>query len=476
MTRLGRFLKNTLATVITKAIPPILSLVLIVTIARILGVSEMGEFTFITTLFTVFQVVGSVSFNFLLTREISRDKSRTEVYYNNSLIVGFLLSGVFILLSGLSVSLLGYKPDIVTANWIVSFGLMPSFLMAVNEAIFMAHEQNELITLVTLIENIVKVLFCVTLMLMGHGIIAIAIVITASRVLASLSSTLILKKRYFNPSFSFDLGVCKDLFRDIPAFALIYSLAIVFISSDVLMLSKIKSSHEVGLYSAALKLATFFKMISDSIVIVLYPILTQTFHNDKVMFQSISSKALQYLFIMLLPVALLMTLLASQLIQFVFGSEYLGGVVTLQTLAWAMVLSAGHSLLGNTLMAADYQNKILKIMAAATVMNICLNLVLIPRYSYNGAAAATLLSSIIIFVFCFYNVTRYLCNISVRDVLLKPLVCIIIAGILSWYINNGAIVLMVLIPLIVYPVALMLSGALKKEDIDFVKRIMQLRR
>ncbi len=475
MSKASRFLKNTAATVATKGLPPVLSLLIIVMIARILGVERLGEYTFITTLFMIFQVVGSMSFNFLLTREMAKANSKVAEIYGSSAFLGIILSIIFIVISGGAVSVLDYSPDVITANWILCLGLLPCFWMSINEAVFMAEQRNEVITLVTLMENLIRVGLCVAAILMGYGLVALAIILSLSRVFAAFAGYAMLKKKQLLSLVKVDLSIALELVRHVPSFIVIYSLAIVFLSTDVLMLSKMKSSYEVGIYSSAIKVANFFKIFPDSVMVVLYPLLSEAFQNDRGMFQILSARSLQYIVILLLPLALLVTILAGQIIPLLFSAEYAAGVSTLQILAWTMVASAGHSLLGNTLMAAGYQNKILKIMIVATLMNICLNVLFIPKYSYNGAAMATLVSSCFLVILCFYNVAKHLCKINLKDVLLKPFLCIGITGVLAWYINNTAVILAVLVVLCIYPLALWLSGALKKDDVDFVKNMMKLR-
>ena len=107
MSKARRFMKNTAATVATKGLPPVLSLLIIVMIARILGVARLGEYTFITTLFMIFQVVGSMSFNFLLKREMAKDNSKVAEIYGSSAFLGIILSIIFIVLSGGAVSVIG---------------------------------------------------------------------------------------------------------------------------------------------------------------------------------------------------------------------------------------------------------------------------------------------------------------------------------------------------------------------------------
>jgi len=475
MDRFYRFTKNIVATVVTKGITPLFSLIIIIMIARLLSVSELGKYTFITTVFMLFQVIGSLSFNFLITREISKNKDRTSIIYGSSIILGFVFSILFFIISGTIVTILKYSYDIVVANWVICIGLLPCFWIAINEAVFMAHECNELITFITIIENLIKVSLCIFVILLKHGIIVLAAVLTLSRIIAALLGYVILRRKQLLTNVQIDYSISSKLIKHVPSFIIIYSLAILFLSTDVLMLSKMKGNYDVGIYSSALKLANFFKIFPDSIIVVLYPLFSNSFHNDRVLFNTLVSKSLKYLLILILPIALLITSFAENITTVIFSSLYLPSTTTLRILTWSMVANAGHSLLGNILMASNCQNKVLKIMVMATSLNIILNLLFIQKWSYTGAAAATLISSVFLFVLCIFSVSHWLIKIDSFSIFIKPILSVSITGYIVWYFKEAKTFVLILIILIVYSLLISLFKVVNKEDVYFFKKALKLR-
>ncbi|MBN1699404.1 MAG: flippase [Spirochaetales bacterium] len=472
--RFYRTLKNIIMTLITQGTAPFLSLILIVFIARSLGVSELGKFTFLTTLFTVFQVVSALSFNFLITREIAQYKTEAKKLYASFSLLGSCISLLFIAASGSFVMVMGYSSDMVLANWIIAIGLLPSFWTAINEAVFMVYERNELITTITIIENAFKIVCAVVIVMSGRGIVMIAVVLAAGRFLNAFIGILFVNRKFFTFSFSIDFKAIGRLIKDAPVFSFIYSLSTLFISMDVLMLSKIKTEYEVGLYTSAYKIAAILKILSDSIVIVLFPLLSDAFKNDKDLFRKMTVKVLQYLILVFLPISLMMTFFAKELVLLFFGHAYVSSTMTLQLLIWAMFGNVGHSLLGNSLMAGHHQKDVLKIMFFSTILNGILNYIFIMLWNYDGAAFATLVSSNILFLLCVIVVNRRLFGIDTISCLVKPFVCIVVTGIPVYFlVRHYSVYYAFLVPLLYFPLMFLIKG-IGKEDIRFIKRIVKL--
>jgi O-antigen/teichoic acid export membrane protein len=475
MATIQRVAKNTAVTIITKTAPPLLTLVLVIFIARLAGAEELGKYTFITTVFTVFQVIGCFSFNFLLTREISRDQSNTSLYYSNSLLLGMGFSLVFFLLSLLAVKFSGYSNEIILANAIVALGLFPAFLSALNESVFMAHERNELITVITIIEHVIKVSLGIYVIIHGFGLVALAVVLSGSRLAASGISQILLSRYFFSPKLIFRMHIFKQLIKNIPTFTLIYSLAIIFLSTDVLMVSKLSGDFAVGMYSSALKLANFFKIIPESLVIVLFPLLSKFFKEQPEQFRMLSLKGFSYIMLLLLPTAFILGLFSEFLLQLAFSADYSQSSFTLKILLWTMVISAGHSYLGNILIAGNCQNKVLKTMASAVLINVLLNLLLIRKFSYHGAAFATLLASLYLLITCLYYVHRFLVNLRQLLRLVIPMGYI---GVWMLVFHSNALsVTAFTLPLAMagFFLILFIFQLIEKEDFILLKKMVQFK-
>jgi O-antigen/teichoic acid export membrane protein len=108
--------------------------------------------------------------------------------------------------------------------------------------------------------------------------------------------------------------------------------------------------------------------------------------------QRLYDTASAQVFAVALPLALGGCILAPAIINLVFGGAYSTSGAALRLLIWAIPVSVVRDIAIIGLMSAGREGRILRITAAAATLNVVLNLLLIPRYSMLGAAAATVIT------------------------------------------------------------------------------------
>jgi O-antigen/teichoic acid export membrane protein len=96
-----------------------------------------------------------------------------------------------------------------------------------------------------------------------------------------------------------------------------------------------------------------------------------------------------------------------RIILLVFGGKYLASAVPLSILAMNVIVVSINVFLGNPMIAWGKQKEYAIAISFGALTNIILNFILIPRYSYIGAAFATLLSEVAVFVGLFYLFNKF---------------------------------------------------------------------
>src|SRR3989344_5831389 len=91
------------------------------------------------------------------------------------------------------------------------------------------------------------------------------------------------------------------------------------------------------------------------------------------------------------PTAVGGIILAKPIIELLYGGEYLPGTLTLQILMGTILVAYPGAIVGNSVIAYDAQKKVAIYALAASLGNVLLNALLIPRYGISGAATATLM-------------------------------------------------------------------------------------
>ena len=181
--------------------------------------------------------------------------------------------------------------------------------------------------------------------------------------------------------------------------------------------------------------------------------------------------AFRYLVIIALPVAVGTTLVADKIILLVYGAPFADSSIVLQILIWAVMFGMIQPVFSNVLVAIDRQKLILLSTAFCAAVNIVLNFILIPAMSYNGAAVATVTTTIIFLASIFYFVSKHLQMVPVHKILVKPVIGVLVMGGSIYYLAD--ISLFILIPLAagVYLVTLLVLGTFSDEDWDMVRKV-----
>ncbi len=171
---------------------------------------------------------------------------------------------------------------------------------------------------------------------------------------------------------------------------LLSSLAIlVYMRTDVLMLGKLAGYQASGIYSAAAQVAEACTLVSVAVTPVLFPILLRWRASGLAFYHRQFEKLFLVAFLAGLAIALLLSVCAPMIIGVLFGSAFLPAVNVLRILAWApMFVFVGVTQSGYDITEGLTWMATLRI-ASGAVINIGLNLFLIPRFGAGGAAAAT---------------------------------------------------------------------------------------
>lgn len=208
-----------------------------------------------------------------------------------------------------------------------------------------------------------------------------------------LATILSLSYLYRNTSL-FDRGKAMTMHRELLGFSLPLMVSsamnIILINLDMFMLGFLKSPGDVGIYNAAYPLANLLTILLTAFNFVFMPVISELHSKDKHdeiarTYQVVS----KWIFITTLPIFLVLAFYPRFVIKMTFGPEYIAGGFALSILSFGFLTHTVVGPTGNTLMALGRSRLIMYDNILIAAVNTILNVVLIPRYSYVGAAIAT---------------------------------------------------------------------------------------
>ena len=134
--------------------------------------------------------------------------------------------------------------------------------------------------------------------------------------------------------------------------------------------------------------------------------MSKFYKNEKGLLKVSFEKSVKYLMLIMIPIAFMTVLYSGNVVGLIFGPDYLPAASVLSILIWTVCLLFVNTACTNLLNASHKEVSVTKTYMTAAGFNILLNLYLIPHFSYNGAAIATVLSDALILVIFIYLIKK----------------------------------------------------------------------
>lgn len=461
-------LRNTALLVAFQVANPLLSLVLVGTLSRKLGAEGLGAYNLLLNFFFVAHSLTSLGLNTLITREVSRDRTRAAGYLCSSACMGLVVS----VLAGVGlaavVRLSGLGADVERVGWLVALALLPSIVILYSEAVFVAFERIEFIVSLALVENVGKVAVGLWLVHHGFGVTALIASLVSFRCL-TLMLNLILFHRVLQPiRWSLDPDLIRTLVRGVPVFGGILVASTLYWGSDVFFLAKLGSLAAVGYYTAAYRLFSISQIVPKSFDTAVYPVFSRLFHRSPDLFQKANSLSIRYVLVVLLPIAAGVHGLAGPIVRGLFGEDFGPAVPALRILIWVLVPYGIVRVLASRMFASNRQRLDLQVNLVGLATNAALNLALIPRFGLLGCAWATLLSIVLFLGYQCFVLRREIFPVLRQAEVLRPaLAASLLAAWLHW---TSPLTLWIQVPVavLIYAASILLLGVIPWRELKLI--------
>lgn len=400
MKQLGRAVlqvgKNAIALLTAQVWVRMLSLMLVALIARFEGADGLGRYVLVQTFVGITGAVADLGLNTFLTREAARSAGLEDQRE--------LLSNVLLL--KITLALIGYVVLVVitlfdpfpkaTGGLLLLGGLslLPNAAMNTIAAFINARQRMEITSGLNAIVRLLTMVGALPALAWGYGVPGVLIFTVGASLLGLLFHAAVLRRWQMLPSYRVRLATWKACLTEAYPFALTTIIASVYTRLDLVLISIWHGDVAVGWYSAAYKIWEVVSLIPNSLMNALFPVMSRLWSSQE------GRHRLRALFNTggwaMLSGGLLLafggTWAGSLFISIIYGdgARYAPAVMVFRILVWAIPAMFLYLLSGYTLYAARKQRQVAQVMWLVGVLNVTLNLIVIPRWSYLGAAGVTL--------------------------------------------------------------------------------------
>ncbi len=358
--------------------------------AHTLGPAPLGAYFLFLAYFGIFNLVGDGGFGNAAAKRISEGKEPNE----------YLSAFAFIriILLTLSVSLVlvaePYFKDLTSSGvffWILLALIVSVFSSITGIGVYGAGKVG-VYQISTFADALVRTLFQITAVFLGFGVAGLT-----GGFVGGLIAGGMMNLRYLDLKLvRFGLSHLKNLSGFSFWIFLTASGSLVFCYADTILIGFFMSNADVGIYRTAFQLTSVATFATLAFHTVLYPKISNW--GTQGQFAEIENslaRAWTYSLFLAIPTCIGGWILGDKLLYYLYGESFVGGVTALYFLLFVQVVNVFMFLGTMSLAALNRPKDAFWVTLIAAIVNVILDILLIPMMGITGAAVATLIAMII---------------------------------------------------------------------------------
>ena len=449
-----------------EAISSLLSYFLIVYIARILGSVGLGVYSFAFAFVGLFAFFYDFGISTFFIKEVSNNRKNTEKYFGNYAALKLIFCIVAMLLPMISILFLKRSLDVIVIVYLAAISFFFQNYSYVARNTFQAYQEMWYDAFVRIIERVMAFALGLYVFYKGYGLTAFLFALVFSNFVALIVSILLLKRLKVKFTLNVDFSLWKNILKTSWPFWLSVVFVQIYFQVDTVMLSFMKGYEATGLYNAAYKLINVITKIPWIVILVLFPVMSELYANlSHDLLKKILEKGIHIMIILSLPLIAGTALLADRIVFFIYKEGFRSSAVVLQILILTTLFLFLSNIIGWFLNAINMQKIFAYTTGVSLIINVVLNSMLIPHFSYIGASIATVITAIINFLLLYYFSVKSGYPTSILKIITKPLIASVAMGAFI-FLFGKELHLLILVPLsaVLYFLLLALMGDIKKDD------------
>lgn len=381
---------NTLWLLSERSIRIIVGLIANVLIARHLGAAGYGVLSFAISLVSVFLVLSNLGLIDILVKQILSDAKREHVTLGTSFFLIFIVSLICVAINSI-IAMQIVNADSRFILLIIGISLLFSS-STIFEAHFQAHVKGKYVAAAKLTSLTAGFLIKILLLINDAPIIwfAWSIVLDSILLFISLIGTYFISNRNL-VLWSLNKNLALELLRQSWPLLLSGLFITVYMKIDQVMIQHYLGPQAVGHYAVAVQISQAWYFVPVLISTSFFPAILKL-QNDKKAYHA----EIQYLYRLTcgigFAVAVMVTIFSEQLVILLFTAEFAPAAEVLVIHIWAGVFVGLGTVGGKWLVAENLQKHAFYRAGCGALLNVALNVILIPPFGIVGAAIATLVA------------------------------------------------------------------------------------
>jgi len=366
--------------------------VLLIFIARYLGTSGYGVFSFVFAFVALFTIFADIGLSLLTVRELARKKENSKKYIDNITIIKLFLGIFTFAIIAIVIQFMGKSSDVITLVYLAAIWVVIQSFIKFFQSIFRAFEKMQYEALSKIVYSIILIGIAAFVMVKDLGINLLIQGYIYASLIAFIITIILIRKKFTKFSFKINLSFWKKILKRAWPFALSMILMILYFKIDTVMLSVLKTDFIVGAYNAAYNIVLVVLGVIGLVNTSLLPFFSRKY-REITKFRKFIVKYSLFLFCCAIIFVLVCFFLGGPIINLIYGQAYANSINLLQILCLVSLFLFPNTFFGLLLISLNKERFALFVNLISVIVNITFNILLIPPLGAVGAGIATIITS-----------------------------------------------------------------------------------
>ncbi len=387
-----RYFENVGWSVITKIAGLVVSFLATIYVVKSLGPTNYGLLSYAISYVSIFSFIATIGIDQVLYRELIRFPERSDELMGTSLILRLLAGSTAAVICIGSAYLTSANDISLLLISILSFAFIFNAPQVINYE-FQARVESKRLSQLWFASYVIINFLKVTVIFLNGGVIYLAGVLLFEAILNASYLIWFRTKKYGSIfRWSFSGSAAKIILTDSWPMILATAFSIIYARIDQVFIKHLIDTTSVGLYDAAVRISEVWYFVPTTIVGTFFPALINAKKSSSDEYTKRLAQSALLLAGISIAVSIPVALFANQIIYILYGASFMPAVPVLQIYIWSSVSTALGSLATSYLIAENMRKALFISSCSTMVMNIILNIILIPKYGIAGSAWATFIS------------------------------------------------------------------------------------
>jgi O-antigen/teichoic acid export membrane protein len=466
-----QIIKNSIFLTSGQILSKIINLGLILVLTRLLGKEGFGLYSFSFAFASIFIFLTHLGINHLIIREIAKHKNEANELISQTFPIVLVLSFAFLIIVNIIPLIANWSTDEQMVTLLFSFYFFFDAIARYFLGIVRAFEKMEYDALIHISERMLLMIFALFAWFLNISLLTLVMLFMLVMFAKAITAFILIRRKFVHGPLNWSLKNFVPVIKEAYPFALVILFSTVSARVDVIILKVFHSLEAVAIYNSARKIIEAISFLPENLYFAVFPALSVFYISQREKFEKTFEKTLIALIIIAIPITAGLFILAPKIVDILFEPEFGQAYLPLRWLSIALMIVFLRHATAVILNSTQRQHIFAVIFGIAMVVNITLNLILVPEYEILGASISLIVAEAVVLCgsvpFIFRDIKS-----SLKIVFFpKMLVAGSLISLTIYYMRNWNLILIIGLSLIAYTLIVL---SLRIITISEIKEYIQI--